>query len=335
MLLRRCASVSAHPSHEPQGRRPANGRSFDGEGRFFIERDRCGARSPHNGPDACYRFRKEGFLVVTCPCTKVHEHRRIVLTGGPGAGKTALLELISHAFCPHVRVLPEAAGVIFGGGFPREEERESRRAAQRAICHVQRELEVVGDGHNPAVVLCDRGTVDGVAYWPGPPEEFWSISVRHHPGAGAGPVRRGHPPAGAAAGRRLRPSQPAAHRVCRRGCRRRRAHPQGLGRRILGASSSSPRRGSSTRSPTPSRSWLVSCPSAAPATRCLPHPRHPGRVRSDLLAAWAGPWLRRAFVTPPVVWWRAPARRAAMVGPWAQLRNSPSRPHGPLWPRCS
>ena len=112
--------------------------------------------------------------MVTCPCTKVHEHRRIVLTGGPGAGKTALLELISHAFCPHVRVLPEAAGVIFGGGFPREEQRESRRAAQRAICHVQRELEVIGDGHNPAVVLCDRGTVDGVAYWPGPPEEFWS-----------------------------------------------------------------------------------------------------------------------------------------------------------------
>jgi hypothetical protein len=26
----------------------------------------------------------------------------------------------------------------------------------------------------PAIVLCDRGTIDGLAYWPGPSEEFWS-----------------------------------------------------------------------------------------------------------------------------------------------------------------
>jgi len=35
-------------------------------------------------------------------------------------------------------------------------------------------LEITGDSHNPAIVLCDRGTVDGLAYWPGPAEEFWS-----------------------------------------------------------------------------------------------------------------------------------------------------------------
>jgi len=97
-----------------------------------------------------------------------------VLTGGPGAGKTALLELIRQSFCSHVKVLPEAAGVVFGGGFPREDDPACRRAAQRAIFHVQRELEVTGDSHNPAIVLCDRGTVDGLAYWQGPPEEFWS-----------------------------------------------------------------------------------------------------------------------------------------------------------------
>jgi predicted ATPase len=97
-----------------------------------------------------------------------------VLTGGPGAGKTAALELIRQSFCPHVKVLPEAAGIVFGGGFPREEGRESLRAAQRAIFHVQRELEVMGDQHNAAIVLCDRGTIDGLAYWPGPEEEFWS-----------------------------------------------------------------------------------------------------------------------------------------------------------------
>jgi predicted ATPase len=97
-----------------------------------------------------------------------------VLTGGPGAGKTAALELIRQSFCSHVKVLPEAAGIVFGGGFPREEELESRRAAQRAIFHVQRQLEVMGDQHNAAIVLCDRGTIDGLAYWPGSEEDFWS-----------------------------------------------------------------------------------------------------------------------------------------------------------------
>ena len=112
--------------------------------------------------------------MVACECTDVHKRRWVVLTGGPGAGKTALLELIRQSFCSHVKVLPEAASVVFGGGFPREDDIACRRAAQRAIFYVQRELEITADSHNPAVVLCDRGTVDGLAYWPGPLEDFWS-----------------------------------------------------------------------------------------------------------------------------------------------------------------
>jgi len=112
--------------------------------------------------------------MAACECSDVHERKRIVLTGGPGAGKTALLELIRQSFCSHVKVLPEAAGVVFGGGFPREDDPECRRSAQRAIFYVQRELELTGDSHNPAIVLCDRGTIDGLAYWPGIAEAFWS-----------------------------------------------------------------------------------------------------------------------------------------------------------------
>ena len=112
--------------------------------------------------------------MVVCECSDVHKRRRVVLTGGPGAGKTALLELIRQSFCSHVKVLPESASIVFGGGFPREDDPACRRAAQRAIFYVQRELEIAGDSHNPAIVLCDRGTIDGLAYWPGPSEEFWS-----------------------------------------------------------------------------------------------------------------------------------------------------------------
>jgi predicted ATPase len=108
-----------------------------------------------------------------CECREAHERRRLVLTGGPGAGKTAVLELIRQAFCAHVAVLPESAGIVFGGGFPRGTAGELLRAAQRAIFFVQRELETAADDARPAVVLCDRGTVDGGAYWPGP-GDLWS-----------------------------------------------------------------------------------------------------------------------------------------------------------------
>lgn len=111
--------------------------------------------------------------MYSCGCQKTHRQRRIVLTGGPGAGKTALLELIRQSFCEHILVLPEAASILFGGGFPRADSPGQRRAAQRAIFYVQRELETAAEDTDAALVLCDRGTVDGVAYWPGP-DEFWS-----------------------------------------------------------------------------------------------------------------------------------------------------------------
>jgi predicted ATPase len=108
-----------------------------------------------------------------CACDQQHDPRRVVLTGGPGAGKTAVLELVRATACRHVRVLPEAASVIFGGGFPRRDGFEERRAAQRAIFHVQRELEALGEAEGAAILLCDRGTLDGLAYWPGDPGDLW------------------------------------------------------------------------------------------------------------------------------------------------------------------
>lgn len=114
----------------------------------------------------------------SCGCQHDHPHRRIVLTGGPGAGKTAVLELVRQAFCQHVRILPEAASILFRGGFPRSDLLSDRRAGQRAIFHVQRELErAEEDRDNAAIVLCDRGTVDGAAYWPGPGELWESVGT--------------------------------------------------------------------------------------------------------------------------------------------------------------
>ena len=99
----------------------------------------------------------------------------VVLTGGPGAGKTAVLEVIRRNFCPHITVLPEAASILFSGGFPREASGAGLRATQRAIFHTQRQLEEIArECSGAAVALCDRGTLDGLAYWPGEEGELWA-----------------------------------------------------------------------------------------------------------------------------------------------------------------
>ena len=115
----------------------------------------------------------EGDVTVRCEPGVNHHPRRLVLTGGPGAGKTAVLEALKHLLSSQVAVLPESAGIIFGGGFPRLNTLPGQRAAQRAIFYVQRELEAIADESNFAAVLCDRGLPDAVAYWPGP-DDFWA-----------------------------------------------------------------------------------------------------------------------------------------------------------------
>ena len=116
--------------------------------------------------------------MASCNCSEEHaERRRIVVTGGPGAGKTAALELIRQTVCAHVRILPEAAGIVFGGGFPREPALPARRAAQRAIFYVQRELEAASETEQWPIHLCDRGTIDGAAYWPSGDDLFESVGT--------------------------------------------------------------------------------------------------------------------------------------------------------------
>lgn len=99
---------------------------------------------------------------------------RVVLTGGPGAGKTAVLEVLRRTARPDVRVLPEAAGIVFAGGFPRRPSHAARACAQRAIQHVQVELETLALADDATLVLCDRGVIDGVAYWPGDEDSFFA-----------------------------------------------------------------------------------------------------------------------------------------------------------------
>lgn len=100
---------------------------------------------------------------------------RIVLTGGPGGGKTTAADLFRRELGDRVGLVPEAATILFTGGFPRSAASGAMRAAQTAIFHVQRNLENVQAELFPErVLLCDRGTIDGAAYWPGAADEFFA-----------------------------------------------------------------------------------------------------------------------------------------------------------------
>ena len=99
---------------------------------------------------------------------------RIVVTGGPGGGKTTAADLFRREIGERVVIVPEAATIVFSGGFPRSTDHDAQRAAQTAIFHVQQNLENVQSARFPdRILLCDRGTVDGAAYWPGDPEGFF------------------------------------------------------------------------------------------------------------------------------------------------------------------
>ena len=100
---------------------------------------------------------------------------RIVLTGGPGAGKTTAAALLRREIGKELVVVPEAATMLFAGGFPRYTSGFAIKATQKAIYHVQRNLEDVQTAQYPdRVLLCDRGTVDSSIYWPDGSENFFS-----------------------------------------------------------------------------------------------------------------------------------------------------------------
>jgi predicted ATPase len=99
---------------------------------------------------------------------------RIVLSGGPGGGKTTAADLFRRELGDRVVIVPESATILFGGGFPRSKQHDAQRSSQQAIFSVQRSLEDIQSALYPdRVLLCDRGTIDGAAYWPDGTDGFF------------------------------------------------------------------------------------------------------------------------------------------------------------------
>jgi nicotinamide riboside kinase len=101
---------------------------------------------------------------------------KVVVTGGPSGGKTTLVDALQKEFGPRIAIAPESASILYRGGFPRKPTMAGRIHAQKAIYFVQRELEDLVQDESPAsLIVCDRGSLDSIAYWPSDKEaEFFT-----------------------------------------------------------------------------------------------------------------------------------------------------------------
>src|SRR3954468_9115861 len=101
---------------------------------------------------------------------------RIVLTGGPGAGKTVISRRIAAAHPDRFVLVPEAATQVYDALQTRWDrlDLEGRRDVQRKIYQLQVDQEDrTAESHPEKILLLDRGTIDGAAYWPKGPEDYW------------------------------------------------------------------------------------------------------------------------------------------------------------------
>lgn len=99
----------------------------------------------------------------------------VAISGGPGGGKSTVAAVARRELGDRVVVVPEVATHLLGGFFPSIADADERRAVQRAIYHVQLELEAVHRGRagSNTVLVFDRGVLDGAAYWPDGSEAFF------------------------------------------------------------------------------------------------------------------------------------------------------------------
>jgi predicted ATPase len=102
--------------------------------------------------------------------------KRIVLTGGPGAGKTVISQRLARERADRFVLVPESATQVYSAMQTRWDclDLAGRRDVQRRIYRHQIDQEDRIAAANAAkILLLDRGTIDGAAYWPEGPDEYW------------------------------------------------------------------------------------------------------------------------------------------------------------------
>ncbi len=111
------------------------------------------------------------------------EMLKIVLTGGPCAGKTKIFNRLKEEFSESMVFIPEVATMIMENGYKMEGSSPSDEWVhkfQSAIflnqMRVEEEARKEAEARGLSVILCDRGAADGFGYTPGGGEVFCKIN---------------------------------------------------------------------------------------------------------------------------------------------------------------
>lgn len=109
---------------------------------------------------------------------------KVVLTGGPCAGKSSVIEALAGSRSGEILVVPESATMLFENGFPAPGLQVSKmewrkhysslfqERAYELRLYLEKTFEEVALRSGAKMLVCDRGILDGAAYVAGGREEF-------------------------------------------------------------------------------------------------------------------------------------------------------------------
>lgn len=87
---------------------------------------------------------------------------KIVMTGPPESGKTALTLILQYQFPKQMVVVPDVLNYCLD--LPKAKTLDGKRSLARLLFGMQKEIEnLVTEGAKQKLILCDRGTLDHLA----------------------------------------------------------------------------------------------------------------------------------------------------------------------------
>lgn len=101
---------------------------------------------------------------------------KIVLTGGPGAGKTVVVNALQRCFPGRFVLVPEAATAVYTSLNTRWDKLDvhgQRHVQSLMYQHQLTQEQRFAIDHPETPLVLDRGTIDGAAYWPDGADAFW------------------------------------------------------------------------------------------------------------------------------------------------------------------
>lgn len=100
---------------------------------------------------------------------------KLVITGKPEIGKTTIAHIMECEFTNKVALVPDAIDIVSLDFSSLIRTQHAIECQQRALYHLRVELEnIISEKKSDRLILCDHGTLDGLALWPKSPESFFA-----------------------------------------------------------------------------------------------------------------------------------------------------------------